>query len=42
MNYKESSVFVIWSKNYDDIHKAIKYGVWTSSFYNNKKFLAEL
>lgn len=30
--------FIIRSKKFDDVHKSLKYGVWTSSEYNNKKF----
>ena len=30
--------FVIRSKTLEDIHKAVKYGVWTSSPFNNRKF----
>ena len=30
--------FVIRSKTVEDIHKAVKYGVWTSSPFNNRKF----
>ncbi len=37
-HFQDGQFFVIRSKNRDDIHKAIKYGIWTSSFYNNKKF----
>ena len=33
-----SSYFVIRSKKFDDIHKAFKYGIWTSSGQNNEKF----
>lgn len=35
---KESSFFIIRSKKLDDVHKAIKYGVWTSSYKNNINF----
>ncbi len=35
---KNAKVFVIRSKRLDDIHKSMKYGVWTSSGFNNKKF----
>ncbi len=33
-----AAFYVIRSKNYEDVHKSIKYGVWTSSKYNNKRF----
>jgi hypothetical protein len=36
--YKDANFFIIRSKQMEDIHKAIKYGVWTSSSFNNKKF----
>lgn len=35
--FANSVFFVIRSKKTDDIHKAIKYGVWTSSPQNNNK-----
>ena len=35
---KNGQFFIIRSKKSDDLHKAAKYGVWTSSFFNNKKF----
>ncbi len=37
-DFPNAQFFVVRSKNRDDIHKAMKYGVWTSSYYNNKKF----
>lgn len=37
-NFQDGQFFVIRSKNRDDVHKAIKYGIWTSSYHNNKKF----
>lgn len=36
-HFHNSQFVVIRSKKSDDIHKAIKYGVWTSSDHNNKK-----
>ena len=37
-NLRFGRFFIIRSKKFDDVHKSLKYGVWTSSFYNNKKF----
>lgn len=37
-NFKNATFFIIRSKKFDDVHKSLKYGVWTSSAYNNKKF----
>lgn len=34
-HFQNSNFFVIRSKKIDDIHKAVKYGVWTSSQHNN-------
>ena len=36
-NFYNGNFFVIRSKKIDDIHKGIKYGVWTSSQHNNFK-----
>lgn len=33
-----SDFYIIRSKKLDDVHKAIKYGVWTSSPKNNINF----
>lgn len=35
--FQNANYFVIRSKKTDDIHKAVKYGVWTSLPQNNKK-----
>eukprot|EP01016_Furgasonia_blochmanni_P044654 TRINITY_DN621_c0_g3_i1.p1 TRINITY_DN621_c0_g3~~TRINITY_DN621_c0_g3_i1.p1 ORF type:complete len:354 (-),score=120.11 TRINITY_DN621_c0_g3_i1:432-1493(-) len=35
-NLKEGRVFIMRSNNDDDIHKAIKYGVWTSTTKSNE------
>lgn len=35
--FNNANYFVIRSKKTDDIHKAVKYGVWTSSPQNNSK-----
>lgn len=35
--YQNAYYFVMRSTTYDDIHKAMKYGVWTSTPNNNKK-----
>lgn len=35
--FSNANYYVIRSKKTDDIHKAVKYGVWTSSPQNNKK-----
>lgn len=35
--FQNAHYFVIRSKKTDDIHKGVKYGVWTSSPQNNKK-----
>jgi hypothetical protein len=37
-DFKGASFFIIRSKKLDDIHKSMKYGVWTSSSFNNNKF----
>lgn len=37
IEFDSANYFVIRSKKTDDIHKAVKYGVWTSSAQNNKK-----
>lgn len=36
-SFQSGNFFVIRSKKIDDIHKAVKYGVWTSSQHNNQK-----
>ncbi len=36
--FKDAAFFVIRSKSFRDVHKSMKYGVWTSSKYNNYKF----
>ena len=36
--YKDADFFIIRSSNFDDVHKAIKYGFWTSTEENNKMF----
>lgn len=35
--YQDASFFVMRSSSYDDIHKAMKYGIWTSTGDNNAK-----
>jgi hypothetical protein len=35
---RNSDFYIIRSKKLDDVHKAIKYGVWTSSPKNNMNF----
>ena len=35
--FQNAIFYVIRSKKIDDIHKAVKYGVWTSSPQNNKR-----
>jgi len=35
-NVKDCRAFIIRSNNEDDVHKAIKYGIWTSSPRNNE------
>lgn len=35
---KFAQFFIIRSKKFDDVHKSLKYGVWTSSYFNNNKF----
>ena len=37
-DFKNASFFIIRSKKIDDIHKSMKYGVWTSSSFNNIRF----
>lgn len=36
-HFRNSNYYVIRSKKTDDIHKGVKYGVWTSSPQNNQK-----
>ncbi|XP_028803684.1 uncharacterized protein LOC114758765 isoform X2 [Neltuma alba] len=38
--YENANFYVIKSFNEDDIHKSIKYNVWTSTSYGNKKLNA--
>lgn len=40
-NFRYGKFFIIRSKKIDDIHKAVKYGIWTSSKFNNIKFNKE-
>ena len=35
-NYKNSDYYLILAENYDDIHKAIKYGIWHSPLNSQK------
>jgi len=34
-HYKDAAFFIMRSSNYDDIHKAMKYGIWTSTSDHN-------
>ena len=35
--YQDAAFFIMRSANYDDIHKAMKYGVWTSTHEHNEE-----
>lgn len=37
-SFNYGKFYVIRSKKLDDVHKSVKYGIWTSSKYNNIKF----
>lgn len=41
IDFRYGKYFIIRSKKIDDIHKAVKYGIWTSSKFNNIKFNKE-
>ena len=35
--YKDAAFFIVRSSHYDDIHKAMKYGIWSSTAENNAR-----
>lgn len=37
LDYSDAKFFVIKSYSEDDVHKSIKYGVWSSTLHGNKK-----
>lgn len=37
VSMENSRFFIIRSSTHDDIHKSMKYGVWTSTYHNNVK-----
>lgn len=42
IDFQNSNFFIIWSKCIEDIHKAIKYGVWTSFSNTNEKIYNQM